>query len=127
MSGPRACPEYSPTYYAAFQYDATAPRSFAASSTGYGTLGYALPAAFGAKLGAPDRPVVAFAGEVARGLPTAVTLAGMATFLWKGMRPRHWWLAERARSSARRGLVVVLMLFAVLSAVVFVAQIYREP
>ncbi len=52
-----------PTYYAAFQYDATAPRSFAASSTGYGTLGYALPAAFGAKLGAPDRPVIAFAGD----------------------------------------------------------------
>lgn len=52
-----------PTYYAAFQYEATAPRSFAAASTGYGTLGYAMPAAIGAKLGAPARPVVAFAGD----------------------------------------------------------------
>jgi 5-guanidino-2-oxopentanoate decarboxylase len=30
---------------------------------GYGTLGYALPAAIGAKLGAPDKPVVALAGD----------------------------------------------------------------
>ncbi len=30
---------------------------------GYGTLGFALPAAIGAKLGAPDRPVVALAGD----------------------------------------------------------------
>ena len=52
-----------PTYYAAFQYDAPAPRSFAASSTGYGTLGYALPAALGAKLARPDRPVLALAGD----------------------------------------------------------------
>lgn len=31
--------------------------------TGYGTLGYGLPAAIGAKLGAPDRPVVAILGD----------------------------------------------------------------
>ncbi|MFC6086485.1 thiamine pyrophosphate-binding protein [Sphaerisporangium aureirubrum] len=30
---------------------------------GYGTLGFALPAAIGAKLGCPDRPVVALAGD----------------------------------------------------------------
>ena len=30
---------------------------------GYGTLGYALPAAIGAKLGAPARPVVALVGD----------------------------------------------------------------
>lgn len=30
---------------------------------GYGTLGFALPAAIGAKLGAPERPVVALAGD----------------------------------------------------------------
>ena len=52
-----------PTYFAAFQYDAAAPRSFAAASTGYGTLGYALPAAFGGRLGRPDRPVVVFVGD----------------------------------------------------------------
>jgi acetolactate synthase-1/2/3 large subunit len=31
--------------------------------TGYATLGYALPAAIGAKLAAPERPVVALAGD----------------------------------------------------------------
>jgi 5-guanidino-2-oxopentanoate decarboxylase len=31
--------------------------------TGFGTLGYAVPAAIGAQLGAPDRPVVALSGD----------------------------------------------------------------
>src|SRR5215218_6924016 len=31
--------------------------------TGYATLGYALPAAIGAKLAAPERPVIALAGD----------------------------------------------------------------
>jgi acetolactate synthase-1/2/3 large subunit len=39
------------------------PRSWFNSSTGYGTLGYALPAAIGAKLAAPARPVVALIGD----------------------------------------------------------------
>ena len=39
------------------------PRSWFNSSTGYGTLGYALPAAIGAKLAAPERPVVALVGD----------------------------------------------------------------
>ena len=29
---------------------------------------------------------------------TAITLAAILTFAWRGMRPRNWWLAERARS-----------------------------
>lgn len=52
-----------PAYFAAPQYDAPSPRSFAAAGTGYGTLGFALPASFGAKLGQPDRPVVALIGD----------------------------------------------------------------
>ena len=39
------------------------PRSYFNSSTGYGTLGYGLPAAFGAKLGAPSRPSVCLIGD----------------------------------------------------------------
>ena len=39
-----------------------APRSWL-HPIGFGTLGYALPAAIGAKLGAPERPVVALAGD----------------------------------------------------------------
>lgn len=38
-------------------------RSYFNSSTGYGTLGYGLPAAFGAKLAAPSRPVVCLIGD----------------------------------------------------------------
>jgi len=39
------------------------PRSYFNSSTGYGTLGYGLPAGIGAKLAAPDRPVVVLVGD----------------------------------------------------------------
>ncbi len=50
--------------YAGNQFYAPAsPRSWFNSSTGYGTLGYALPAAIGAKLAAPDRQVVALIGD----------------------------------------------------------------
>ena len=39
------------------------PGSWFNSATGYGTLGYALPASTGASLGAPDRPVVCLVGD----------------------------------------------------------------
>jgi acetolactate synthase-1/2/3 large subunit len=44
-------------------YEASRPRSYFNSATGYGTLGYGLPAGIGAKLGAPDRPVVVVVGD----------------------------------------------------------------
>ena len=40
----------------------TGPRSFITSSY-MGTLGYAFPTALGAKVGNPDRPVVAMCGD----------------------------------------------------------------
>jgi acetolactate synthase-1/2/3 large subunit len=52
-----------PVYAAGNAYEAPEPRSWFCSSTGYGTLGYALPAAVGAKLAAPDRPVVCVVGD----------------------------------------------------------------
>jgi acetolactate synthase-1/2/3 large subunit len=52
-----------PVYCANQFYQASRPRSYFNSSTGYGTLGYGLPAAFGAKLGAPGRPVVSLMGD----------------------------------------------------------------
>jgi acetolactate synthase-1/2/3 large subunit len=39
------------------------PGSWFNSATGFGTLGYALPASTGAGLGAPDRPVVCLVGD----------------------------------------------------------------
>ncbi|MCR8922971.1 5-guanidino-2-oxopentanoate decarboxylase [Dasania sp. GY-MA-18] len=52
-----------PAYFAGAQYDAPQPRSFASAATGYGTLGHALPAAFGAKLAKPELPVVCLIGD----------------------------------------------------------------
>jgi acetolactate synthase-1/2/3 large subunit len=76
-----------PAYFAAAQYQAPAPRRFASAATGYGTLGYALPAAFGACLAMPEVPVVALIGDgglqftlnelstgVEAGLPVAVVV-----------------------------------------------------
>lgn len=44
------------------QYPTYAPRTYLFPST-YGTLGFSLPAAIGAKIGKPDTPVVAVAGD----------------------------------------------------------------
>ena len=52
-----------PVYAGNHLYEARRPRSWFNSSTGYGTLGYGLPAAIGAKLAAPDRPVIALIGD----------------------------------------------------------------
>ncbi|MBX6320797.1 MAG: decarboxylase, partial [Rhodospirillaceae bacterium] len=56
--------------------------------SGYGTLGYALPAAIGAKLAAPERAVVALAGDAGllftlQELATAAELGlPLAVLLW---------------------------------------------
>ena len=52
-----------PVYGGNLTYEPDMPRSYFNSSTGYGTLGYGLPAAFGAKLACPDRPVVSLIGD----------------------------------------------------------------
>ena len=52
-----------PVYGANLTYDAPAPRGWFNSSTGFGTLGYGLPAAIGAKIACPDRPVIALTGD----------------------------------------------------------------
>jgi acetolactate synthase-1/2/3 large subunit len=52
-----------PVYGGNLAYEPAGPRSWFNSSTGYGTLGYGLPAAFGAKLARPETPVVALIGD----------------------------------------------------------------
>jgi acetolactate synthase I/II/III large subunit len=52
-----------PVYSANLFFEAERPRSFFNAATGYGTLGYALPAALGAKLAEPDRPVAVVIGD----------------------------------------------------------------
>ncbi|MDI5919228.1 5-guanidino-2-oxopentanoate decarboxylase [Halomonas sp. LR5S13] len=75
------------TYAANHLVAQPAPRRFFNASTGYGTLGYGLPAAMGASLGQPELPVVALVGDggimftltelacaVEEGLPVVVLL-----------------------------------------------------
>jgi uncharacterized membrane protein len=52
----------------------------------------------------------------------AVNLVSMATLMAKGMRPRMWWRAERARTSARRGLVGWLALLVLLVVALLLSQ-----
>ncbi len=51
-----------PTYYAAWQYQPVRPRRYFHSATGFGTLGYAIPAALGAAA-ALGEPVLALVGD----------------------------------------------------------------
>lgn len=52
-----------PIYAGNLYYDAAAPTTWFNSSVGFGTLGYALPAATGAALGDPDAPVICLIGD----------------------------------------------------------------
>ncbi|SEK34691.1 acetolactate synthase-1/2/3 large subunit [Colwellia chukchiensis] len=52
-----------PVYYALTHYETDAPRRYFHSASGFGTLGYAIPAAIGAKLGQANSPVVALIGD----------------------------------------------------------------
>ena len=52
-----------PVYAGNYLVSMPAPRRWFNSATGYGTLGYGLPAALGAALAQPDHPVVALVGD----------------------------------------------------------------
>ena len=52
-----------PVYAGNLGFAAAEPGSWFNSATGFGTLGYALPASTGAGLAAPDRPVVCLVGD----------------------------------------------------------------
>ncbi len=52
-----------PVYAGNLGFAAARAGSWFNSATGYGTLGYALPASTGAGLGAPDRPIICLVGD----------------------------------------------------------------
>jgi acetolactate synthase-1/2/3 large subunit len=52
-----------PTYYAWLNYETEQPRRYFHSASGFGTLGYAIPAAIGAKLAQPQLPVIGLIGD----------------------------------------------------------------
>jgi uncharacterized hydrophobic protein (TIGR00341 family) len=51
-----------------------------------------------------------------------VNLAGVATFLAHGIRPRTWWEADRAQSASRQALTVWLLLLLALVVIIAIAQ-----
>jgi uncharacterized membrane protein len=51
-----------------------------------------------------------------------INLAGVATFLAQGVRPRSWWEAERARRATLRAILLWLVLLASLSLIVWLNQ-----
>ncbi len=52
-----------PVYYAWIHYETEQPRRYFHSASGFGTLGYAIPAAIGAKLALPQSPVIGLIGD----------------------------------------------------------------
>lgn len=52
-----------PTYFATWLYEPGDVREYFASTTGFGTLGYAIPAAIGAKVACPSKRVTCLIGD----------------------------------------------------------------
>jgi acetolactate synthase-1/2/3 large subunit len=77
-----------PVYQGALGYRAPTPNSWFNAGSGYGTLGYGLPAAIGAKLALPRRPVVALVGDGGLQFSSAELIAakeagaGVILLLW---------------------------------------------
>jgi acetolactate synthase-1/2/3 large subunit len=75
-------------YQGALGYRAPTPNSWFNAGSGYGTLGYGLPAAIGAKLALPRRPVVALVGDGGLQFSSAELIAakeagaGVILLLW---------------------------------------------
>lgn len=51
-----------------------------------------------------------------------VNLAGVATFLYQNVRPRHWWEASRATRMVRRAAVIWAALLLLLLALIYVSN-----
>jgi uncharacterized hydrophobic protein (TIGR00341 family) len=52
-----------------------------------------------------------------------INLAGVATFLGQGVRPRTWWEEARARRSSRIAIAIWCLLLTILAIIVFVTQV----
>lgn len=77
-----------PVYQGALGYRAPQANSWFNAGTGFGTLGYGLPAAIGAKLAMPERPVIAVVGDGGMQFSSAELIAareagaGVIVVLW---------------------------------------------
>ena len=86
--------------------------------------------AFGLLAGAGDFGPALNALLLTAGNVICINLAGVATFLIQGIRPRHWWEAERARKASLAAVVLWLLLLLALVAVLWVSgnlAIFTDP
>ncbi len=51
-----------------------------------------------------------------------INLAGVATFLVQGVRPRSWWEAERAKKATWRAILVWVLLLGILAVILYLNQ-----
>lgn len=51
-----------------------------------------------------------------------VNLAGVATFYWRGLRPRLWWKAEEAGRATRRAMALWLLLLLAVVAIILLSK-----
>ncbi|MFO8007774.1 MAG: TIGR00341 family protein, partial [Candidatus Brocadiia bacterium] len=78
-------------------------------------------AALGMTLGAGQWGMAAGAGLLFLTNLICINLAGVATFLAHGIRPRTWWEADKARRAARHALTVWVILLGALVVLIIVA------
>lgn len=74
---------------------------------------------FGMLLGSGNIALAMGAGLLTAANIICVNLAGVATFLVQGVRPRSWWEAEKAKRRTRRAAVIWAALLGVLIAILF--------
>jgi uncharacterized hydrophobic protein (TIGR00341 family) len=51
-----------------------------------------------------------------------INLAGVATFLWQRVNPRHWWQADRAKRMVRLAAIIWLAVLALLASLIIITQ-----
>ena len=56
-----------------------------------------------------------------------INLAGVATFLAQGVRPRNWWEADRAKKAAWGALILWLALLVILGLILWVGDVGSAP
>ncbi len=101
-----------PVYRGFRRHRAPRPLSWFNSATGYGTLGYALPAAIGARLAAPDRPVVALIGDgglqftLAELMSAREAVGDLLVIVWNNARYREIALAMDEAAIAPAGVEI---------------------
>ncbi|UCG15631.1 MAG: TIGR00341 family protein [Phycisphaerales bacterium] len=57
----------------------------------------------------------------------SINLAGVGTFLFRGVTPRRWWDAERSRRLSRRALAVWITLLVIVAVLISLSNLSKNP